>query len=144
MSKSRYFLSISYLSLLVLLSIGCISSAPRIKYYWGDYSNTLYKWTKCPNEETLLDHWEMLEKIIAYSDKRNYRVPPGVYAELGYIYYMHNHNDEAIKFYKMEITTYPESKTLVQILIKKAEENELNIPYVKKEKEKKKTGFRKN
>jgi hypothetical protein len=85
-------------------------------YYWGDYSNSLYCCRKDSTEENLLKHKQILENIVEESAKRNLRVPPGVCAELGYIYFRQNNSQEAIKYFELEERTYPESKVLMQRL----------------------------
>jgi hypothetical protein len=108
----------SFLLLLIVFSmIGCASQR---MYYWGDYSNTLYAVRKDANDETLLKHQKALEQIIEESNSRNLRVPPGVYAELGYIYFRQNKNDIAVKYFDMEAKTYPESQVLMTRLTQAA------------------------
>jgi hypothetical protein len=102
------------LTLFVAISLsGC--AAPS-QYYWGDYSNTLYHFKKTPSDESLLKHQQVLENIIEESKKRNLVVPPGVYAELGYIYLKQNKNPLAIQYFKMEKEIYPESALLMHRL----------------------------
>jgi hypothetical protein len=98
---------------IVMFLAGC--AAPR-QYYWGDYSNTLYHLKKTPSDESVLKHQQALEKIIEESKTRNLVVPPGVYAELGYIYLRQNKNQIAIQYFKMEKQIYPESALLMQRL----------------------------
>jgi hypothetical protein len=106
--------------LLLLIVFSMISCAPQRMYYWGDYSNTLYAVRKDANDETLLTHQKALEQIIEESNKRNLRVPPGVYAELGYIYFKQNKNDVAVKYFDLEAKTYPESQVLMTRLTQAA------------------------
>jgi hypothetical protein len=85
-------------------------------YYWGDYSHTLYQTKKHPEEKSLLSHQQAIEEIIAESAKNNMRVPPGVYAELGYIYFRQNKKELAIQNFHMEKALYPESALLMDRL----------------------------
>lgn len=101
-----------------LLIIGC---APQKMYYWGNYSNTLYNYRKNPNDKTLLKHKQELEKIVEKSTKRSLKIPPGVYAELGYIYFRQNNTKEAIKFFQLEKKLYPESYVFMDRLVKATE-----------------------
>lgn len=102
---------------LAFISVGC--AAPRM-YYWGDYSKSLYGSCKEPTEANLLKHKQVLENIVDESNKRNLRVPPGVYGELGYIYFRQGKNVEAIKYFDLEEKTYPESKVFMQRLTQAA------------------------
>jgi len=106
--------------LLFLIVFSMISCAPQRMYYWGDYSNTLYAVRKDANDETLLKHQKALEQIIEESNTRNLRVPPGVYAELGYIYFKQNKKDIAVKYFDLEAKTYPESQVLMSRLTQAA------------------------
>ncbi|MFH1975666.1 MAG: DUF4810 domain-containing protein [Pseudomonadota bacterium] len=96
---------------------GC---AAQRMYNWGDYSNTLYQSKKHPSDKSDLSHLQELEKIIEESMKDNLRIPPGVYAELGYIYFRQNKRDLAINNFKMEKELYPESTLLMDRLEKAA------------------------
>ena len=118
-------MKISYLfpvALLVTISTGCVA-APKM-YHWGNYSQTLYVSKKTSTEENFLKHQQNLETIIEESQKRDLRVPPGVYAELGYIYFRQNRNTEAVKYFQLEETLYPESQILMQRLTQAAKARE--------------------
>jgi len=114
----RFFFFLFAMCLLSVLSFGCATQQPM--YYWGDYSKSLYCCRKDSTEENLLKHKQILENIIEESAKRNLRVPPGVCAELGYIYFRQNNSQEAIKYFELEERTYPEAKILMQRLTQAA------------------------
>ncbi len=109
--------SLSVILVVTLLLSGC--AAPSM-YYWGDYSETLYHSKKTPSDESIVKHQQALENIIEESKKRNLRVPPGVCAELGYIYLKQNKNQLAIQYFQVEKEIYPESTLLMQRLEKTA------------------------
>jgi len=104
------------LAALVVLAVVLVGCAPQRMYYWGDYSDTLYQSKKHPSDQSTLNHQQALEKILEESRKNNLRVPPGVYAELGYIYFRQNKKDLAIHNFKMEKALYPESALLMNRL----------------------------
>lgn len=108
----KYF-SLRFTLLIALLLSGC--AAPSM-YYWGDYSSTLYHSKKTPCDESILKHQQTLEIIIEESKNKNLRLPPGVCAELGYIYLKQNKNQLAIQYFRMEKELYPESTLLMQRL----------------------------
>jgi hypothetical protein len=62
-----------------------------------------------------------LENIIQESQKNNLRVPPGVYAELGYVYFRQNKKALAIQNFNMERRLYPESALLMDRLVNASE-----------------------
>jgi hypothetical protein len=108
--KFKFYLLVLSLS---ILAFGC--AQPKM-YYWGDYSKSLYSYRKTPNDENLLKHKQVLESIIDESQKANLRVPPGVYAELGYFYFRENKDKEALKYFDLEEKLYPESKIFMERL----------------------------
>ncbi len=79
--KRRHLAVWTVAVLALLCTAGCV---PRPSmYYWGNYSETLYRAKKTPGDDTLLAHRQSLENIVEQSKTLNLRVPPGVYAELG-------------------------------------------------------------
>ena len=103
----------------VLFCFGC--SAKKQMYYFGDYSDSLYHSKKNPGVESLAKHKEELENIVEESKNRNLRIPPGVCAELGYLYAANNNTKKAIELFQMEKQTYPESTILMERLIMQTE-----------------------
>lgn len=103
--------------ILVLLGfLGIACAPPKPLYYWGNYSNTLYKYKKTPNDSNLQKHKEELVKIIKKSRELGINVPPGVSAEYGFILLKTGSKEEAIKYFDLEQQTYPESKTFMEKL----------------------------
>jgi hypothetical protein len=101
-----------YLFSLVFL-IGC---APQPLFYWGDYSSSLYDYKKSPDEKTLAAHEKSLLDIIVTSPKKHLHVPPGIYAEYGYLLINDGKENEGLEYFDKEIVLYPESKVFVQRL----------------------------
>jgi hypothetical protein len=103
----------------LLFCFGC--STTQQMYYWGDYSDSLYHSKKEPGVESLAKHKEVLENIVEESENRNLRIPPGVCAELGYLYAANNNTKKAIELFQMEKHIYPESTILMDRLIMQTE-----------------------
>ena len=113
-----------------LTSIFFAGCMPQKMYHYGNYSQTLYSLEKNQSEEALINHKQELEKVISESEVRNLPVPPGIYAELGYINLKANNSQEAIRLFQTESQLYPESKHLMDRLIQSAkakESAELNV-----------------
>jgi len=110
-------MKIAVLGLIISLGMlqGC-AAVTEAGYYWGGYSGTLYKYTKDPNEATLANHVEELEKIIEVSQQKSLRVPPGIYAELGYILARQGNEAGAAAQFEREMTLYPESRVFLERL----------------------------
>jgi len=102
--------------LISTLFAGC-STVTEAGYYWGNYGSTLYKYTKSPDDTTLAAHIESLQDIIAKSSEKSLRVPPGIYAELGYIEDQRGNHEISITYYENEMALYPESKLFLERLI---------------------------
>jgi len=109
--------------LLILLIVGC---APNTMYYWGDYSNTLYKYKKDATPAMLEKHKTELLDIISKSNKKGLRIPPGINAELGYIFLLQEQDDQAMVYLKKEKSTYPESTKFIDDLLQNLNEGKQN------------------
>jgi hypothetical protein len=118
--KIRLLLLVVFLT--SVFSAGCV---PKQSYYFGNYSQTLYAAEKYQNEDAYLKHKQELEKVISESEVRNLPVPPGIYAELGYINLKENNPKEAIRLFQVEAQLYPESKHLMDRLIQSANAKEI-------------------
>tara|TARA_Y100000768_G_C23896557_1_gene642896 strand:- start:188 stop:499 length:312 start_codon:yes stop_codon:yes gene_type:complete len=93
-------------------------------YYYGKYSNTLYNFKSDMNDKQLEIHIEELHNIIELSKKKKKRVPPGIYAELGFYYSKKEQFSDALNFYELEKNTYPESSKFMTALINNIDSNE--------------------
>ncbi|GAA0859725.1 DUF4810 domain-containing protein [Aliiglaciecola litoralis] len=105
---------LAFVGLLVLLMGGCAANKDML--YWGDYSSTLYDYKKEPSDETRAAHVESLEDIIAKSTQRGTRIPPGVYAELGYMHIETGSTELGAKYLQLEVDTYPESQKFISTI----------------------------
>jgi hypothetical protein len=113
----KLYLGVFFIVLCCLAAAGC---APQKMYYFGNYSNTLYSFEKNQNGESLLKHKQEIETVITESELRNLPVPPGIYAELGYLNLKSNNSKEAIRLFQSESQLYPESRHLMDRLIQSA------------------------
>lgn len=99
-----------WLLLGTLVFTGCTTS----QYSWGNYEHALYKYYKTPSE--LETYAEQLEAIIATGESAG-RVPPGIYAEYGYILWVQGKDDKAVVQFEREKHTWPESTQFMNLLI---------------------------
>jgi hypothetical protein len=100
-------------SLLLALMVGCV---PTTLFYWGDYSSTLYAYKKDPNNNTIAAHKKSLSEIIYVSGRNGKKVPPGIYAEFGYMLIKEGKEKEGMEYLEKEMTSYPESEVLIKHL----------------------------
>lgn len=102
---------ILFLFYALIFVTGCAMEQPL--YYWGNYSQSLYKYKKGPNDENLNTHKLVLLNIIEESNKANKRIPPGVSCEYGYLLLKGGKTKEALYYFELEEKTYPESKVFI-------------------------------
>jgi len=97
---------------------GCQTTKPMYEY--ENYSESFYSMKKEGGDETAAQWKTSLESIIDKSTVEAVRVPPGVYANLGYIHLKANNSEKAIAFFEQEKQIYPEASKFMDNLIQKA------------------------
>ena len=105
----------------LLMAVACLllSSCASTKLYsWYDYEDATYEFNKAPDEELQKKVIEQYEKMINKQTETRGVVPPGLYAEYGYMLCKMNRIAEGIEFLKKEIALYPESEVYISRIIK--------------------------
>jgi hypothetical protein len=97
--------------ILAVFVIGCNPS--KDTFYWGDYSSTLYNMKKNPDEKSLDLHKKEILKVIETSKKQKHQVPPGIYAEYGYILLKNGDEPGGMEYLNNEAALYPESQIFI-------------------------------
>jgi hypothetical protein len=92
---------------------GCVQ--PPVNYYYGRYSQSLYRSKKDGTPESLARHKKVLEDVIQKSTEKGWRVPPGIYCEYGYLLAKEG-SAEADRYFSLEVQAYPESERFVSFL----------------------------
>jgi hypothetical protein len=102
-----------YLLVLFLLFsfIGC---GAHSRYNWSDYDTKMYKHYKNPAERE--DFVRSLKEILDNAEPEG-KVPPGIYAEYGFVMYEEGNTQQAIIYYQKEATKWPESRAFMTKLI---------------------------
>ena len=100
----------------------CSCTTTKSLYSWYDYEDATYQYNKKRTEELKAKVLEQYKKLTE-NQKKGSRgvVPPGLYAEYGYMLYMSGKKDEGLGFLKQEIKSYPESETYISRIIKQLE-----------------------
>ncbi len=96
-------------------------SSTKTLYSWYDYENMAYEYNKEPTEKLQVEVLEQFKKITDKQKGIRGVVPPGMYAEYGYLLYKTGKKTEGIDFLKKEIELYPESETYISRIIKQLE-----------------------
>ena len=104
-----------FVSLIAVLP-GCVSN--QQKYDWGKYDSSLYSYYKDPTKVGELS--ASLAAIINEADSKHAIVPPGIYAEYGYLQMQQGRNQDTINSFRQEATHWPESKAFMDQMIRVA------------------------
>jgi len=103
---------------LALALSGC-ATRPTTLYQWGGYDELLYQSYKSPERTESLRVG--LETLLTRLELQKRQAPPGLYAELGTLYLEQGDHQKAVHYYGIERSHWPESKTLMDALIKTLE-----------------------
>ena len=100
------------LAIAALATTSC--SSTKQLYSWYNYEDIVYQYSKNPNEK-------LQAKVLEHQRGLRATVPPGLYAEYGFLLYKTGKKDEGLKMMKQEITLYPESEMYISRIIKQLE-----------------------
>jgi hypothetical protein len=109
--------------LLLIATIATLTScsAPTNLYTWSKYEASSYNFLKNTNETTTNKLSEEYQKIIKKQKGIRGAVPPGVYADYGFLLLQTNNMVQAKEMLQKEIELYPESKIFIDKIIKLTE-----------------------
>lgn len=104
--------------IVTILFAGCGPQPKPPIYHWGSYTKSSSDFFHGEGEPGALQkHKDVLEEIINTSESNNQRVAPGLYAELGQLYYQLGQKEKAIGYLEKEKTTYPESSKFIDRIL---------------------------
>ena len=109
-----------FLAVLATLALGSCTTTKTL-YSWYDYENTTYQFNKKHTDELKVKVIEQYEKLTTKQKGERGVVPPGLYAEYGYMLYKTGKAEEGIKYLKKEISLYPESEKYISRIVKQLE-----------------------
>ena len=103
---------------LICITFLMLTACAPTRYAWHGYDQNLYNHYKNP-----ADHEEFAEKIkeVIEDGEADGKVPPGLYAEYGFVLYEKGDFPDAIIFFNKEQTKWPESKVLMAKMISNAQ-----------------------
>ena len=109
--------------LFIGVCIFAFASCSTVKplYSWYNYEDITYQYSKKSTEELQVKVLEQYQKMIDKQKGARGIVPPGLYAEYGYLLYRTGKKEEGLSFLKEEIKAYPESETYISRIIKQLE-----------------------
>ena len=95
----------------VAASTGC--SQRSTIYDWGRYEQLVYQMYAKPGKADPGTQIVKLTEDIGRTEGRGRRVPPGVHAHLGYLYYTQGQADLAAEQFQIEKELFPESTVFI-------------------------------
>jgi len=106
-------LATKYLFFIFLLFslIGC---GAHSHYNWSNYDTKMYQHYKNPAER---DEFVQALKDILDNAEPEGKVPPGIYAEYGFVMYEQGNNQQAVLYFQKEAEKWPESRAFMAKLI---------------------------
>lgn len=108
-----------FMSLMLAITMtGCV---PPGLYYWGDYESSLFE-RYVENNGQHTDAY--LSQTLFEAETQHRKVPPGVYADYGFLLYTRGDNAGAIENFQKERALYPESLALMNKLIERIQQKE--------------------
>ncbi|MDR0769069.1 MAG: DUF4810 domain-containing protein [Dysgonamonadaceae bacterium] len=108
----RKFLFIGLSAVLYLTSC-----APKNLYSWSNYDDTSYKYLKNSDEKSLEQLIKTYRKLIEEQTGTRNAVPPGVYADYGFVLLLSERIEEGKAMLEKEISLYPESKIFIDRIL---------------------------
>ncbi len=97
------------------LALVLTACGPERMYSWGQYDDAMYQYAQDVNEQA--DFQKALLDIIQTNETAGKKVPPGVYAEYGYQMLEGGRVKDAVKFFEMEKTEWPEAIAFMDTMI---------------------------
>ena len=104
----------------IILLASCTST--KNMYSWYNYEDISYKYSKKSTDELQVKLLSEYQKIAGNQKGLRAVVPPGLYAEYGFLLCKTGKMDEGISFLKQEIKLYPESEKYISRIIKQLEQ----------------------
>lgn len=88
-------------------------------YTWSDYNLTSYKYLKNVDDASTTTLMTTYENIINQQAGARHAVPPGIYADYGFLLLQQNRTAEGKAMLIKEIELYPESKVFIDRVLEK-------------------------
>jgi len=110
----KHLIKIAAFTLLLPLC-GCVA---QTQYAWNNYDTTLYSHYKDPSQKE--EFAQALKETVEEAESSN-RVPPGIYAEYGFLMYEQGNSLQAIQYYQKEADKWPESRAFMTKMINTAQ-----------------------
>jgi len=102
-----------------LVAVLCFTScATKTLYSWGNYDDASYNYLKNSDEKSTQALIKTYQQLIEKQTGTRQTVPPGVYADYGFLLLQANKTEEGKAMLQKEIELYPESKVFIKRILK--------------------------
>jgi len=91
-------------------------------YTWKDYDVATYNYLKNTDDESVQKLIESYRQIISEQNGTRGVVPPGIYADYGFLLIQEGQINQGKEMLNREIALYPESKPFIERILKMLEE----------------------
>lgn len=116
MKKVLFFVAIT----VVTLSLASCNTTKNL-YSWYNYEDITYQYNKKSTDELQVKVLEQYKKVTDTQKGVRGVVPPGLYAEYGFLLCKTGKKEEGLELLKKEISLYPESETYISRIINQLE-----------------------
>lgn len=106
----------------LLVTLALTSCGTTALYNWNKYEDASYLYYKQQTPESTEALLKAYEKMMERPIGSRKVVPPGVYAEYGYLLVKAGKQSEGLEFLNKEVQTYPEAKVFIERIIKQLEQ----------------------
>ena len=103
---------------ILIASVLASCTGAKALYSWHNYEDITYQYSKIHTDELKIKVLDEYQKMIDKQKGVRGVVPPGLYAEYGYMLYMIGKKEDGLLFLKQEIALYPESEKYISRIIK--------------------------
>ena len=93
------------------------SCAPKMLYSWGNYDDISYKYLKNGDAKSTEQLIKTYQLLIDKQKGTRRTVPPGIYADYGFILLQTGRTVEGKAMLNKEIRIYPESKVFINNIL---------------------------
>jgi len=104
----------------VVFTVACTTQKPL--YVWQNYDTSSYNYLKDANEASVQQLINTYENLINNEKGARGVLPPGVYADYGFILLQLNQTEKGKMMLQQEVALYPESKVFIERVLKLFEE----------------------
>ncbi len=105
------------IAFIFIITMGVSCTTQRPLYTWEGYEESSYDYLKNSDEASTLSLIATYEKIIQFQKGSRGIVPPGIYADYGFLLLQANKTTEGQQMLAKEVELYPESKVFIDRIL---------------------------